>query len=105
VTTCPETEDMTDQPQLRIGSSHGITPKQPKRTLWIMRRRRFAPTGILLLGVLLLGMDSCTQVTNAGLEHLKGMTSLTPLYLFQTKVTDAGVKKLQQALPKCKIRQ
>ena len=44
------------------------------------------------------------QVTDAGLVHLKGLTQLQELYLVDTKVTDEGVKKLQQALPNCKIR-
>jgi hypothetical protein len=44
-----------------------------------------------------------TKVTDDGLEHLKGMTSLRRLLLQRTKVTDAGVRKLQQALPNCKI--
>ncbi len=45
----------------------------------------------------------CTKVTDAGLVHLKGMTNLRRLNLIYTNVTDAGVKKLQAALPKCKI--
>ena len=44
-----------------------------------------------------------TQVTDAGLEHLKGLTKLQLLWLFGTKVTVEGVEKLQQALPNCKI--
>ena len=44
-----------------------------------------------------------TSVTDAGLEHLKGLTKLKELDLESTNVTDAGVKKLQQALPNCKI--
>jgi len=35
--------------------------------------------------------------------HLKGLTGLKNLNLIATKVTDAGVKQLQQALPNCKI--
>ncbi|MEO2089674.1 MAG: leucine-rich repeat domain-containing protein, partial [Gemmataceae bacterium] len=31
-----------------------------------------------------------TQITGAGLEHLKGLTSLESLNLFSTQVTDAG---------------
>jgi hypothetical protein len=73
-----------------------------------------------------LGLGS-TQVTDAGLKHLRGMKDLQKLNLNFTKVTDAsvkdiaaftklellglsftevtpeGAKKLQEALPKCKI--
>ena len=38
-----------------------------------------------------------------GLVHLKRLTNLESHYLSDTKVTDAGVAELQQALPKCKI--
>ena len=43
------------------------------------------------------------DITDAGLEHLKGLNHLSELRLGAAKVTDAGVKTLQQALPKCKI--
>ncbi len=46
---------------------------------------------------------SSTKVTDAGLEHLKGLTKLRALALKGTQVTNVGVKKLQQALPNCKI--
>ena len=44
-----------------------------------------------------------TQVTDAGLSHLAGLTSLTKLYLARTQVTDAGVAKLREALSRCRI--
>jgi len=36
-----------------------------------------------------------TQVTDAGLKHLKGVTSLRALQLANTQVTDAGLKHLK----------
>jgi len=44
-----------------------------------------------------------THVTDAGLEHLKGLTQLQELLLSGTQVTNEGVRKLQHALPNCKI--
>jgi len=45
-----------------------------------------------------------SEVTDAGLEDdLNGPASFIRLLLFTTKVTGAGVKKLQQALPNCRI--
>ena len=42
-------------------------------------------------------------VTDAGLEHLEGLTQLRRLTLEHSKVTDEGVRKLQLALPNCEI--
>jgi Leucine Rich repeat len=44
-----------------------------------------------------------SPVTDEGLEHLKALRYLERLTLLRTQVTDDGVKKLQQALPGCKI--
>jgi hypothetical protein len=44
-----------------------------------------------------------TNLTDAGLEHLVGLTTLRHLDVRVTQVTADGVKKLQRALPKCKI--
>jgi hypothetical protein len=46
---------------------------------------------------------SYTRITDAGLEHLRGLTNLALLNLRDTQVTDGGVKKLEEALPNCKI--
>jgi len=44
-------------------------------------------------------------MTDAGLEQLKGLTSLRYLHVADTQVTDAGVSELKKALPNCTIRQ
>ena len=44
------------------------------------------------------------KVTDAGLVHLKGLANLLVLYLHSTKATQAGIEKLQKALPNCKMR-
>jgi len=44
-----------------------------------------------------------TRITDAGLEYLIGLKQLKDLNLSYTQVTNAGVGKLQQALPKCRI--
>ena len=44
-----------------------------------------------------------TQITDEGLEHLKGLTWLKYLNLQGTKVTLAGITELKQALPNCSI--
>ena len=42
-------------------------------------------------------------ITDAGLEHLHGLTLLKSLDVQDTNVTAAGVKKLKAALPKCDV--
>jgi serine/threonine protein kinase/Leucine-rich repeat (LRR) protein len=44
-----------------------------------------------------------TAITDAGLEHLKKVTSLTSLNLKETTTSDEAIRKLQAALPRCKI--
>jgi hypothetical protein len=44
-----------------------------------------------------------TPVTDAGLEHLKELKSLTGLNLKGTKVTPKGLDELHAAIPGCKI--
>jgi len=38
---------------------------------------------------------SGTQITDVGLEHLKGLTNLKRLFLYRTQVTDAGLDRLK----------
>ena len=51
-----------------------------------------------------LGFCVGTEVTDAGLVHLRRLTQLQELNLDDTKVTDQGATELQQALPNCNIR-
>jgi hypothetical protein len=40
-----------------------------------------------------------TQVTDAGLDHLKPLVKLKQLDLYGDNVTDFGVKRLEKAIP------
>jgi hypothetical protein len=42
-------------------------------------------------------------VTDAGLKELVNLKQLTKLNLVKTRVTGAGLKELETALPNCKI--
>ena len=44
-----------------------------------------------------------SQLTDAGLVHLKGLTKLKLLVVSGTRVTNRGVAELKKALPNCKI--
>jgi hypothetical protein len=41
--------------------------------------------------------------TDAGLEHLKGLTSLENLELHNTPITDTGLAEIKAALPTCEV--
>jgi hypothetical protein len=43
-------------------------------------------------------------ITDTGLDHLRRLPRLRGLYLLSTDVTAEGVERLQQALPRCRIR-
>ena len=45
-----------------------------------------------------------TDITDVGLVHLKRLTRLKRLFIADTHVTDEGVRRLQEALPKCQIK-
>ena len=44
-----------------------------------------------------------TQISDAGLAHLKGLTALEWLALNNTQISDAGIEELEAALPNCFI--
>lgn len=44
-----------------------------------------------------------SPITDAGLEHLRGLSQLQELDCQWTKVTDGGIESLQQHLPECRI--
>jgi hypothetical protein len=44
-----------------------------------------------------------TKITDAGLKEVAKLQQLTSLDLEETQVTYAGLEKMQKALPKCKI--
>jgi serine/threonine protein kinase/Leucine-rich repeat (LRR) protein len=52
--------------------------------------------------LMLLYLDQ-TAITDEGLLYLGGLSKLSDLRLYKTKVTTAGVKKLAEKLPYCKI--
>jgi hypothetical protein len=50
------------------------------------------------------GLDlSSTEITDAGLKKLAHLKNLAALGVCDTKVSDATVKELQKALPKCVV--
>jgi len=44
-----------------------------------------------------------TKINDDRLENLNALTQLQGLELGKTKVSEAGIEKLQKALPNCKI--
>ena len=81
---------------LRPGDSIVEYANRPKS----LRNNRQCHSGLTRLKTLYF---QGTQITDAGLKHLKRLTQLGYLNLENTKVTNAGVKDLQKALPNCKI--
>lgn len=44
-----------------------------------------------------------TQVGDAGLQHLAGLTGLKRVYAAHTNITENGVQQLNQSLPDCQV--
>jgi outer membrane lipoprotein-sorting protein len=87
-----------------VGLKHYLAAVEPPTTL-NLRGTRVTDAGLKELAGLktLKKLDLPTQVTDAGLKELAGLKSLQLLNLEGTDVTDAGVERLQKALPGCKI--
>ncbi len=51
-----------------------------------------------------LYLFGCERITDAGLSNLSTLEKLALLNLQYTKVTNAGISRLQKALPKCEIK-
>ena len=88
------TYDNLWQPGKRVST---VNDAVLERALYVLRRvNRLNDLEVLSL--------EGTQVTDAGLEYLKGLTTLRSLNLEGTRVTAEGARDLQEALPKCWIR-
>ncbi len=75
--------------QVMVDSFGGFVFRHPSR----LERLFDDPGG--LESDLTVGISRDNQFTNAGLEHLDGLTNLTSLSLDNTKVTDAGLEHLK----------
>ncbi len=91
----------------RLGVSGTDATLEPVARLERLQWLRLDRTAVTDLGLLhLRGMSSLsrldvcgTHVTDAGIAQLKGLVKLKQLELYGTEVTDAGVRELREALP------
>jgi hypothetical protein len=44
-----------------------------------------------------------TQITDGGLRHLRSLRDLQELILWKTRVTEQGANELRKALPDCDV--
>ena len=79
-----------------------------RRLLLTVSPARWAGLGELLARWAGRNLSECvekTQITNAGLKELAGLTNLQMLHVGGTMVTEAGLIELRKALPECKTSQ
>jgi Leucine-rich repeat (LRR) protein len=80
---------------------------KPHRTLLGVGRTQITDAGLAhLAGLTNLETLSLfgTHITDAGLAHLEKLTNLKELNLSDTRVTSEGCDKLRTALPNCRLR-
>jgi hypothetical protein len=79
----------------RRRQGRGVTSLQ---ILWLVDPRvtdaELADLGLTFFNAILPRDTQDTYVTDTGLEHLRGLTSLRELYLSRTQFTDAGLQHL-----------
>ena len=91
----------------KLGGSVKIDAKSGKVVeVWLVAPQ-FTDAGLVhlksLTSLTVLSLH-CPQITDAGLYHLKELTSLTVLGLLETQITDAGLAEIKAALPNCEIQ-
>lgn len=86
-----------------------LKPLRELRVLTLESRTRLTDAALKHVGALIQLENlrflylTRTRVTDAALEHLRHLSALEHLDLRNTLVTEAGVAKLQKALPHCRI--
>jgi hypothetical protein len=106
-------EGLTNLSELSLGGAHlsdaGLVHlgRLTKLSKLVLHAIRVTDAGVAHIGAL-RGLSELqlfdAEVTDAGLAQLEGLTNLSKLTLLGTQqVTDAGERKLQQALPKLDI--
>jgi hypothetical protein len=95
-----ETQDAAIAEIKKLGGSYRCDEKSPNRPIVDVQLKGLQVTDSVLehlkglTGLQRLSLFD-TKVTDAGLEHLKGLTGLQVLALIKTEITDAGLEHLK----------
>ena len=84
------------------GATRRVAAGIPTRNVGTRKKLRFVTEKTQEMQLASLNLDY-TPVTDARVNELATLRKLTVLSLSGTKVTFAGLRELQKALPKCKI--
>lgn len=91
-------------------SGRGLVHVTHQPGLWFLELRDCAVTdaGVAPLqicrGMRFLNLNGNSSITDAGLEHLENLSNLINLGVAETNVSEEGVDRLQNALPRCNIQ-